>query len=1088
VRVRSAYLAALLLCGCALYHRPPPAPPRHTRLGLGLTTRTLPNGLRVVVVRDPAATEVQVTVRYQVGSVDDGDHPGIAHLAEHLMFQQELGSQPLFMTLEDAASYFNAATTFDATTYIARAPAAQLSTLMTIEATRLAQRCSTISAAAFEREREVVIHELEQTDQASRVFAALDGALYPHGHPYSVPIGGSVDSVAKITRDQACAFIDAHYGSGNAVLVLSGNLRDGDVDGALAKVGAVSRRDVIAAAPVAQVAIRPQHVETPAPIDDDVLVLAWPLPMDPQLQTKVRAIAAALPRLVDAEIKGAVIAIELGDSRAPMFGLAVVPADDETFQQAVDGTRRGIEKLPGVFTSNDPDNVDQVVFDRLRLSAVYGVYASLDDGSERDALLATDVIAGRDPVKALDAQLAGLLAMTRSEGATLAAQYLAANQPTVVTLKAVTGKKRGERVSLRAAVHDMGQRRAPVDPGLAHHVDSFAVQDVAGIEQRRLPNGLRVVLVPLSTVPTFDARLIFDSGAADEPPEQRGVALIAAHTLTWDLHYLNDLMRFVAAGGMRDTDVSTDRTSFSVQGLDMNLDVVLAGLRRWVLDGTYDDSAADYVAAMRRATKRVDDQGVLTDAWRTALFGQAHPYVAAGISRLASTTLTLLDADRFRTSHYTPANATLVVTGHFDAALANRWIDYLFSDWRGSAPARDSVPAHGQPTSIARIDDTALIQLRIAIPSAAERGHALVAAAMLDDIVHDVRYRMGASYTLDAQLAETRLARFYAISGWIDASRGATAMQMIRDRIDELRKNADAAARAFVVARRHVLAHLQSRVTSAGVLASRIEHDIEVQRAPLSDIATARIVQALTIDDMDATLAEVNIAQATVLLSGPAAETKATFDTLGRKASYIDAPTSPGDGTGPGAAPLAFAAAEQRVRAADVQPALTLQPPPPWMYQLAAGHRVGTTSLDTDFAASQTSTRITGNGISALAAYRLGPGITVGASFGIAVLDGTHTDSRGAQSDVSVVPIDVRGVVHFLSTNHMWLVPEVGIHAERYHSVATGWRMCPIVAVGLGFDFFHIGRNAVGVGGKYETSLGNQFDTSFLGVSVVVRR
>ena len=57
-------------------------------MSLSITGLTLPNGMRVVLVQDPAATEVEVTTRYQVGSVDDtAEHPGIAHLVEHLMYQ-----------------------------------------------------------------------------------------------------------------------------------------------------------------------------------------------------------------------------------------------------------------------------------------------------------------------------------------------------------------------------------------------------------------------------------------------------------------------------------------------------------------------------------------------------------------------------------------------------------------------------------------------------------------------------------------------------------------------------------------------------------------------------------------------------------------------------------------------------------------------------------------------------------------------------------------------------------------------------------------------------------------------------------------
>ena len=121
-------------------------------MNLAIKGLVLPNGMPVVIVEDPTASEIDVTTRYRVGSVDDPpDHPGMAHLVEHLMFQQTLGSKSLFAHLEDDASWFNGETTFDATTYMSRAPMAKLDELLSIEAVRVGFRCTSISDAVFER-------------------------------------------------------------------------------------------------------------------------------------------------------------------------------------------------------------------------------------------------------------------------------------------------------------------------------------------------------------------------------------------------------------------------------------------------------------------------------------------------------------------------------------------------------------------------------------------------------------------------------------------------------------------------------------------------------------------------------------------------------------------------------------------------------------------------------------------------------------------------------------------------------------------------------------------------------------------------
>src|SRR5690242_15068431 len=110
-------LVCVVVSACATGRTFPPSPPRKASLGLSFATAKLPNGLRVVLVRDPNASEIQVTMRYRVGAADDPvGQEGIAHLVEHLMFQQQMGAQTLFATLEGVASSFNAFTSYDATT------------------------------------------------------------------------------------------------------------------------------------------------------------------------------------------------------------------------------------------------------------------------------------------------------------------------------------------------------------------------------------------------------------------------------------------------------------------------------------------------------------------------------------------------------------------------------------------------------------------------------------------------------------------------------------------------------------------------------------------------------------------------------------------------------------------------------------------------------------------------------------------------------------------------------------------------------------------------------------------------------------
>src|SRR5690606_1935923 len=96
-----------------------------------------------------------------------------------------------------------------------------------------------------------------------------------------------------------------------------------------------------------------------------------------------------------------------------------------------------------------------------------------------------------------------------------------------------------------------------------------------------------------------------------------------------------------------------------------------------------------------------------------------------------------------------------------------------------------------------------------------------------------------------------------------------------------------AAAAAFVTARDHVLVQLRSQAGTTATLASRIEAEIELGRAPMSTLETAAAVQGLTLEAMQPTLAELNLYRATLPLHGPGPEVKAAFEVLGRTPHLI---------------------------------------------------------------------------------------------------------------------------------------------------------------------------------------------------------
>ena len=944
--VKGLVVLCLAVAGCSAFGvKPPPAPPRTTHLGLEVQRFAMTNGLRVVVVTDPSATEVAVTMRYRVGAIDDpAGQAGIAHLVEHLMFQQVLGAESLFAHLESATTYFNAETTLDATTYIARANPDKLSELLSIEAVRAGLRCVSVNDSAFEREREVVINELRQRTAATEVREALQHAAYPEGHPYRRGFGDNEASVAAITRAQACSFADAHYAPGNAVLVVSGKVNVREVEAALEKFMAhVPRRAVTAQVDVPAVAARASRSQQAAPIDHDAVLVSWPLPADPLLAIRARTLASTIAQLADRAILGRLGVLELGDSRAPVIAFIAVPADGESTDDVVTAIERATTGVGGLFNNTA---IGEFAFDRMKQGAIYELFSSLEEGSHRDTQIAIDVLAARDPGAILGARFQGLRELTTEESTKLTLEQFAFAQAHIVVLKANGAHPARDIVKTAAVVHDVGQRRDPPDPDLALSpmVEPAASPSVP-MTTRTLANGMRVVLLPGAAVPTVEMRMIFAAGTGDEPSSKRGVGLLAAHTLTWDYHYLNDAMLFSAAGGSIYPIAGFDRTSFIARGLDMHLDLLLSGLRRIVREGLYEANPAQIAELLHRVAKHDNDDNVaMGDALRVARYGASHPYRLAGVSRYLSRGLTLGDVQAFRAAHYQPANATLVIAGHFDAALANRWIDFLFADWAGTpTDARTTTAVASTPVSLASYKPAPQTALSLALPvraASSTRASQLIAAEMLASAAEDIRHQLGASYGVYAELSTERLANEYLLGGFIESTQLAGALKLLADRLTELRSDPNAASRAFILARARVVTRLRSLAGGATELARRVEADIALGAPPLSDLQTATAAAALTIDQEMATLADLDLSRAVISLVGPQKDVMAGFAALGRTPTLVGAQKTDDEAT---ARALPEVSTTQNVRLADVEPAITDQgtPDDPLAVSIAGGYAFG---------------------------------------------------------------------------------------------------------------------------------------------------
>jgi zinc protease len=206
--------------------------------------RTLPNGLKAVVLPRRNAPVVVTDLYYPVGSVHEpAGRTGLAHFVEHMLFKgtKRFPKGQIDRLAFLAGGHSNAETAEDVTHYWFSFPAARWELALAVEADRM--RGAIFNPAEVEAERYVIAEErareldspLGRLDQTHLAVSYLV-------HPYRNPILGWPEDLLRTNRDDLRDFYSSHYRPDGAVLVVVGHL---DPEPALdlieAQLGAIPR-------------------------------------------------------------------------------------------------------------------------------------------------------------------------------------------------------------------------------------------------------------------------------------------------------------------------------------------------------------------------------------------------------------------------------------------------------------------------------------------------------------------------------------------------------------------------------------------------------------------------------------------------------------------------------------------------------------------------------------------------------------------------------------------------------------------------------------------------------------------------------
>ncbi|CAN5274330.1 pitrilysin family protein [soil metagenome] len=230
----------------------------------------LDNGMRILVVNRPGLPLVSARLGFDAGSADDGaGKAGLAAMTAGLLTQgtatrtaPEIASQ-----IEGLGASVGATAGSDFTNVYANAPANVFPQAVALMADLV--RNPTFAPEELERQRTQTLDGLKVTLSTPGPVASQAAGRVIYGDaPYGAPGGGTLASIAALTRDDVAAFHAARYRPSDATLVFTGDITPAAAR-ALAQSAFGDWKDLASAAPA-------RRAEAGTPLPTRIVVIDQP--------------------------------------------------------------------------------------------------------------------------------------------------------------------------------------------------------------------------------------------------------------------------------------------------------------------------------------------------------------------------------------------------------------------------------------------------------------------------------------------------------------------------------------------------------------------------------------------------------------------------------------------------------------------------------------------------------------------------------------------------------------------------------------------------------------------------------------------
>ena len=213
-----------------------------------------------------------------------------------------------------------------------------------------------------------------------------------------------------------------------------------------------------------------------------------------------------------------------------------------------------------------------------------------------------------------------------------------------------------------------------------------AIKPIAFTE-RTLANGLRVYAIRDTSTPNVSVQVWYDVGSKDDPAGRSGFAHMFEHLMFKATRNLvsEQMDRLTEdVGGNNNASTNDDYTEYHetipANHLQRLLFAEADRMAALVVEPKSFASERDVVKEELRQNTNARPYGKLFSLYFPAISYTKHPYARGGIGSLDDLQSAQIDDVRaFHATYYRPDNAIVVVSGNFDAAKLDGWVDQYFA-------------------------------------------------------------------------------------------------------------------------------------------------------------------------------------------------------------------------------------------------------------------------------------------------------------------------------------------------------------------------------------------------------------------------